>query len=58
METERMKQAKKKRIKRYITWAAMAVVVALLAAMPLLAKKEAEADGPQASIPSGAAAIW
>ena len=53
METERMKQAKKKRIKRYITWAAMAVVVALLAAMPLLAKKEAEADGPQASILSG-----
>ena len=53
MENERMIKAKKKRIKRYITWGAMAALVALLAAMPLLAKKEAEADGPQASILSG-----
>ena len=53
METERMIKAKKKRIKRYITWAALAALVVLLAAMPLLAQQEVEADGPQASILSG-----
>ena len=44
-----MDKAKKKRIKKYITWFLMAAVVALLAAMPLLARQEAEADGPVAS---------
>ena len=48
-----MDKAKRKRIKRYITWVCMAVVVIALAVMPLLAKQEAEADGPQASILSG-----
>ena len=45
-----MDKAKKKRIKKYISWISMALVVALLTAMPLLARKEAEADGPVASI--------
>lgn len=45
-----MDKAKKKRIKKYISWISMALVVALLAAMPLLARKEAEADGPVASV--------
>ena len=45
-----MDNAKKKRIKKYITWGVMAAVVALLALMPLLARSEAEADGPVASI--------
>ncbi len=45
-----MDKAKRKRIKRYLTWACMAAVVALLTVMPLLAKSEAEADGPVASI--------
>ena len=48
-----MDKAKRKRIKRYITWACMAAVVAGLAVMPLLAKQETEAEGPQASILSG-----
>ncbi len=50
MDKERMEKARKKRIKRYLTWAALAAVVALLTAMPLLARQEAEADGPVASI--------
>lgn len=45
-----MDKAKKKRIKKYLSWISMALVVALLTAMPLLARKEAEADGPVASI--------
>lgn len=45
-----MDKAKKKRIKKYISWISMALVVALLSAMPLLARQEAEADGPVASI--------
>lgn len=45
-----MDKAKKKHIKRYITWGAMALLVVLLAVMPLLAKSEAEADGPVASV--------
>ena len=43
----------KKNIKRVITFACMAAVVALLAAMPLLAKQEDKSDGPKASILSG-----
>ena len=45
-----MDKAKKKRIKKVITWISMAAVVALLAAMPLIARQEAEADGPVASV--------
>ena len=45
-----MDKMKKKRLKKYIAWISMVAVVALLAAMPLLARKEAEADGPVASI--------
>ena len=48
-----MDKMKKKRMKKIITWIAMASVVALLAAMPLLARKEAEEDGPKATIHSG-----
>ncbi len=50
-----MDKAKKKRIKRYLTWISMAALVALLTVMPLLAKSEAEADGPVASILSATA---
>lgn len=48
-----MDKAKRKRIKRYLTWAAMAGVVLVLTVMPLLAKQEAQAEGPRASILSG-----
>ncbi len=45
-----MDKATKKRIKRYLTWAGIAALVALLTVMPLLAKREAQADGPTASV--------
>lgn len=45
-----MEKTKKKRLKRYISWGAIAALVALLAVMPLLARKEAAADGPTASV--------
>lgn len=45
-----MDKTKKKRLKRYITWGGIALLVALLAVMPLLAKNEAAADGPVASV--------
>ena len=48
-----MDKAKKKQLKKVVTWSLLAALVAGLAAMPLLAKKEAEADGPVASILSG-----
>lgn len=48
-----MDNAKKRQIKKYISWISMALVVALLAAMPLLARSEPAEDGPQASILSG-----
>ena len=48
-----MDKAKKKQLKKVITWVLMAALVAGLAAMPLLAQNEAEADGPVASILSG-----
>ncbi len=44
----------KKHNKKALTWIAMALVVALLTAMPLMAKSEAEAEGPVASILSAA----
>lgn len=48
-----MDNVKKKRIKRYISWICLAVLVVGLAVMPLMATKEEEADGPVASILSG-----
>ena len=48
-----MDKAKKMQTKKIVTWVLLASLVAGLAAMPLLAKKEAEADGPVASILSG-----
>lgn len=48
-----MDKAKKRQIKKITTWILLAALVAGLAAMPLLAKKEAEADGPVASIYTG-----
>lgn len=48
-----MDNAKKKRIKKYIIWISMAAVVVLLAMMPLMARTEAEEDGPKATIHSG-----
>ena len=40
-----MDKAKKKQVKKIVTWSLLAALVAGLAAMPLLAQKEAEADG-------------
>ena len=48
-----MDKAKKKRLKKYIAWVCMVAVVALLAAMPLLARRDVEANGPVASILQG-----
>ena len=48
-----MDKAKKKQIKKITTWVLLAALVATLAAMPLLAKAEAEADGPVATVHSG-----
>jgi len=48
-----MDKAKKKQIKKITTWVLLAALVAGLAAMPLLAKSEAEADGPVATVLSG-----
>ena len=48
-----MDKAKKKQVRKAVTWALLAALVAGLAAMPLMAKAEAEADGPVATIHSG-----
>lgn len=48
-----MDKAKKKQIKKVTTWVLLAALVAGLTAMPLLAKAEAEADGPVATVHSG-----
>ena len=48
-----MDKAKKKQIKKITTWVLLAALVAGLAAMPLVAKKEARSSGPEASIYSG-----
>ena len=48
-----MDKAKKKQIKKAVTWGLLAALVTGLAAMPLLAKEKAEADGPVASVLSG-----
>ena len=48
-----MDKAKKKQMKKAVTWVLLATLVAGLAAMPLLAKEKAESDGPVASVLSG-----
>ncbi len=48
-----MDKAKKKQVKKIATWVLLAALVAYLAAMPLLAKSEVEANGPVATIHSG-----
>ncbi len=48
-----MEKAKKKQIKKYISWACISALVVYLAVMPLMASSDEEADGPQASILSG-----
>ncbi len=48
-----MDKTKKKRVKRYISWICLAVLVIALTAMPLLASTSEETDGPTASILSG-----
>ena len=48
-----MDKVKKKRIKRILSLVCIAAVVALLAAMPFIARQELETDDPQASILSG-----
>ena len=48
-----MDKAKKKRIKKYISWIALVAVVAYLAVMPMIAESNVEVDGPVASILSG-----
>ena len=50
-----MDKAKKTKLKRIIAAVCAVAVVAVLAAMPLIAKNEAEKEGPQASILSGTA---
>lgn len=45
-----MEKTQKKRIKRYLLWGGAAVLVAILALMPLLAKNGGTSDGPTASI--------
>lgn len=50
-----MDKTRKKNIKRIVAFACMIAVVLLLAAMPLIARQDPAADGPQASILSGTA---
>jgi len=45
-----MDKATKKRLKQAISWLLLVALVAGLTAMPLLARKEAQSDGPVASI--------
>ena len=50
-----MDKTRKKNIRRVIAWVSLACLVALLTAMPLLAKESAAEDGPAATIKSGTA---
>ena len=45
-----MDKQRKKQLKKYITWGILALLVLLLAVMPLIASETAPAEGPQASI--------
>ena len=48
-----MEKQHKNQVKKYISWGLLAVLVALLAFMPLLAGNQENTDGPQASVLSG-----
>ena len=48
-----MDKTLKKTIRRVIAWVSLAALVAVLTAMPLLARQNAEADGPVATVKSG-----
>lgn len=50
-----MDKTRKKNIRRVVAWVSLVALVALLTAMPLLAKQSAEEDGPVATIKSGTA---
>lgn len=50
-----MDKQQKKMIRKYVSWALLAALVALLACMPLLAAKDPAETGPQASILSAQA---
>lgn len=52
-----MDKTRKKNIRKVISWISLAALVALLTAMPLLAKQNAEEDGPVATIKSGTAGV-
>ena len=45
-----MDKNRKKQVKRYIAWGVAVVLVVLLAVMPLLASRDVQEEGPQASI--------
>ena len=50
-----MEKQQKKRIKKYISWALIVAIVALLAALPMVAANEEPETGPQVSILSATA---
>lgn len=50
-----MDKMKKKRIKRYVSWACIVALVTALAVLPLLAGTDEDSDGPEASILSDTA---
>lgn len=50
-----MDKTRKKKLRQVIAWVSLAALVVLLTAMPLLAKENAEEDGPVATIKSGTA---
>ena len=52
-----MDKTKKKNLRRYILWGVMALVVAVLAVMPLMARQQQAEDGPVASILSDTARV-
>ena len=52
-----MDKTKKKNIKRIVALCSIALVVALLAAMPLIVKQDEAEDGPKASILSGKVSV-
>lgn len=52
-----MDRARKKNIRRVIVLVCIAALVAMLAAMPLIAKQDTEEDGPKASILSGTVSV-
>ena len=52
-----MNKQKKAQMKKIIAWVALAILVAVLAVMPLLAESSAQQEGPQASILSDTASL-